>query len=128
MFQGMETMKPLKGNEALHKKIFQMQCDICKSLGHPVRLQIVDLLNRGEASASDLIDAVGLSKGSLSKHMSLLSNGGIVDSRREGRRIIYRLTDPEIHKACALMRSILYRRLEKGGKLALAIKTAKANQ
>ena len=58
--------------------------------------------------------------------MSLLLNGGIVESRREGKRIFYRLTDPEIHKACAIMRSILYRRLKQGGKLALAIQSAKA--
>ena len=121
-------MKPLKNDKTVHQKIFQMQCEICKSLGHPIRLQIVDLLNRGESSASDLITAIGISKGSLSKHMSLLSHGGIVDSRREGRQVIYRLTDPEIHKACALMRSILYRRLKKGEKLALAIIKAKADQ
>jgi len=120
-------MKHSKNSTATHHKIFQMQCEICKSLGHPLRLQIVDLLNKGESSASDLISAIGISKGSLSKHMSLLAHGGIVDSRREGRQIFYRLTDPEIHKACAIMRSILYRRLKQGGKLALAIEPAKAN-
>lgn len=108
----------------MHRKIFEMQCEICKSLGHPARLQIVDLLNKGEASASDLITAIGIPKGSLSKHMSLLLHGGIVESRREGRRTIYRLTDPEIHKACSIMRSILYRRLKQGGKLALEINPA----
>lgn len=113
---------------SVHQKIFQMQCEICKSLGHPIRLQIVDRLNKGEASASCLIAALEISKGSLSKHMSLLQHGGIVEARREGRQIIYRLTDPEIYKACAIMRSILYRRLIQGEKLALAIKSAKVNQ
>jgi DNA-binding transcriptional ArsR family regulator len=121
-------MKLLKSDKTLHQKIFQMQCEICKSLGHPTRLQIVDLLNRSESSASDLISTIGISKGSLSKHMSLLLHGGIVESRREGRQIFYRLTDPEIHKACAIMRSILYRRLKKGEQLALAMKSAKADQ
>ena len=121
-------MKLSSRDKAVHQKIFQMQCEICKSLGHPLRLQIVDRLNKGEASASELIAALVISKGSLSKHMSLLLNGGIVDSRHEGRRIFYRLTDPEIHKACAIMRSILYRRLKQGGKLALAIKPAEADQ
>ena len=121
-------MKPSNNLKTVPQKIFQMQCEICKSLGHPIRLQIVDRLNRGEASASDLIATLDVAKGSLSKHMSLLVNGGIVESRREGRRIFYRLTDPEIHKACSIMRSILYRRLKQEGKLALAIKSAKADQ
>jgi DNA-binding transcriptional ArsR family regulator len=119
-------MKLSSGDKAAYKKIFELQCEICKSLGHPIRLQIVDRLNKGEAAASDLIAALDISKGSLSKHMSLLLNGGIVESRREGKRIFYRLTDPEIHKACAIMRSILYRRLKQGGRLALAIQSAKA--
>jgi DNA-binding transcriptional ArsR family regulator len=114
-------MKPLELKKSAMKKIFQMQCEICKALGHPLRLAIVDRLNAGETAATDLLTDLGLSKANLSKHMSLLSHGGIVESRREGRQIFYRLTDPEIHKACAIMRSILYRRLKAGEKLASAI-------
>lgn len=108
-------------NKSAMKKIFQMQCEICKALGHPLRLAIVDRLNFGETSATDLLTDLELSKANLSKHMSLLTHGGIVESRREGRQVFYSLTDPEIHKACAIMRSILYRRLKAGDKLASAI-------
>jgi DNA-binding transcriptional ArsR family regulator len=128
MYGNINTMKQTKSDKPLDQKIFQMQCAICKSLGHPLRLQIVDRLNQGETSAADLIATLGISKGNLSKHMSLLLYGGIVESRRDGRLIFYRLVDPEIHKACAIMRSILYRRLKQGGKLALAIKPAEADQ
>jgi DNA-binding transcriptional ArsR family regulator len=120
-------MKLSNNDFKVQQKIFEMQCEICKSLGHPLRLQIVDHLNQEEASASSLIEILGISKGNLSKHMSMLIHGGIVEYRREGRQIVYRLTDPEIHKACAIMRSILYRRLKQGGNLALAIEPAKAN-
>jgi DNA-binding transcriptional ArsR family regulator len=58
--------------------------------------------------------------------MALLAHGGIVESRREGRQIFYRLTDPEIHRACTIMRSILYRRLKEGEKLASAIHSVEA--
>ena len=49
-----------------------------------------------------------------------------MESRRDGRQLYYRLTDPEIHEACAIMRSILYRRLKQGEKLASAIHSAAA--
>jgi DNA-binding transcriptional ArsR family regulator len=120
-------MSILEADKPTQKRIFQMQCEICKSLAHPIRLQIVDRLNRGEASASELLETLGISKGNLSKHMSLLLNSGIVVSLRKGRHIFYRLTDPEIHKACSIMRTILYNRLKRGGKLASAIKQTEAN-
>jgi len=121
-------MKFLEMNQSVQKQIFEMQCTICKSLAHPVRLQIVDRLNKGEASAAELLRVLRISKGNLSKHMSLLVQSGIVESLRRGRQIFYSLTDPEIHKACAIMRTILLHRLEQGGKLASAIKPIKADQ
>jgi ArsR family transcriptional regulator, virulence genes transcriptional regulator len=116
----------------LMQKIFEMQCDICKALGHPLRLAIVERLKERETAASDLIAELEISKANLSKHVALLAHGGIVESRREGRQLFYRLTDPEIEKACSIMRSILYRRLKQGEKLASAINSvgapsAKAN-
>jgi DNA-binding transcriptional ArsR family regulator len=119
-------MKHSKTDEAALQKMYQMQCDICKALAHPLRLAILNRLGNEETAAADLIADLGISKGNLSKHMSLLAYSGIVESRRDGRQILYRLTDPEIHKACEVMRSILYRRLKKGEKLALAISSVKA--
>ncbi len=121
-------MNILDADESTQKKIFQMQCEICKSLAHPVRLQIVDRLNRGTASAADLLTFLGISKGNLSKHVSLLVRSGVVIASRRGRRIFYTLTDPEIHKACTIMRTILYNKLKLGGKLASAIRKTEADQ
>jgi ArsR family transcriptional regulator, virulence genes transcriptional regulator len=119
-------MRRSEENKKLLNKIFEMQCDICKALAHPLRVAIVDRLSDEETSAADLIEELELTKANLSKHMSLLSHAGIVESRRDGRQILYRLTDPDIHKACSIMRSILYRRLKAGEKLASAIHIAEA--
>ncbi len=127
MLGNIETMKQSKMEKSLLQKVFQMQCEICKALGHPIRLAIVERLHAGETAASDLIVDLAISKANLSKHMGLLVRSGIVDSRRDGRQILYRLTDPEIHRACAIMRSILYRRLKEGDKLASAINLASAH-
>ena len=103
------------------KKIFEMQCEICKAMGHPIRLEIVETLNQDEMSAAALLEALETSKANLSKHMALLLHAGIVDLRREGRQVYYRLSHPEIHEACAIMRSILHRRLKKEKLLASAL-------
>ena len=114
-------MKRMEESRKQLKKILEMQCEICKALGHPLRLAIIDRLKDGEAAAADLIADVEMSKANLSKHVALLIHAGIVEARREGRLIFYRLTDPGISEACSIMRSILYRRLKAGEKLASAI-------
>ena len=108
-------------NKQAARKIFEMQCQICKSMAHPVRLEIVELLSEKEMSAAALLEELETSKANLSKHMALLIQAGIVDAMRDGRQVHYRLTHPEIHEACRIMRSILYERLMEGEKLALAI-------
>ncbi len=107
------------------RKIFEMQCQICKAMAHPLRLEIVDRLNRREMAASELISALETSKANLSKHMNLLIGAGIVDQRREGRQVYYNLAFPEIHEACTIMRSILFRRLKHGEKLASVLAPGK---
>ncbi len=108
------------------RRIFSLQCRICKAVSHPLRLEIVDLLNRGEKSAAALLQALETSKANLSKHTNQLMQAGIVDQRRDGRRVFYRLTHPEIHEACTIMRSILYRQLKGGQKLASAIRSPRS--
>ncbi len=112
-------------NRQSARKIFEMQCEICKALAHPVRLEIVDLLNKREMSAATLLKELQISKANLSKHMSMLMQVGIVEATRDGRQVSYRLMHPEIHEACQIMRSILYQRLKQGEKLASAIGPAK---
>ena len=103
------------------RKVFQMQCQICKAMAHPARLEIVELLNLRNMSAAVLIGQLETSKANLSKHMAILMQVGIVDATRDGRNVSYRLTHPEIHEACKIMRSVLYRRLKQGEKLASTI-------
>jgi DNA-binding transcriptional ArsR family regulator len=107
------------------RKIFEMQCQICKAMAHPARLEIVELLYRQEMSAAALLQALGTSKANLSKHMALLMQAGIVDATRDGRQVSYRLSHPQIHEACVIMRSILYQRLKQGEKLASAISSTR---
>ncbi len=106
------------------RKVFEMQCQICKAMAHPARLEIVELLHRGEMSAAEMIAALETSKVNLSKNMALLTQAGIVDAIRAGRQVRYRLSHPEIYEACRIMRSILYQRLKEGEQLASAISLA----
>jgi DNA-binding transcriptional ArsR family regulator len=108
-------------NKQAARKIFELQCQICKAMAHPVRLEIVEYLHKHKMSAADLLEALETSKANLSKNMALLMQVGIVEAIRDGRQVSYRLSHPEIHEACVIMRSILYQRLKQGEKLASTI-------
>jgi len=108
------------------RRVLEMQCEMCKALAHPVRLEILELLGGKSTPASELIAALETSKVNLSKHISLLVHAGIVEAIRSGRQISYRLKHPEIHKACTIMRSIMLQQLKEGGKLAATIRLSQA--
>lgn len=64
---------------------------VFKALGHPSRLLMVDALAKGELCVCDLTDLAGLDVSTVSKHLSVLREAGIVDSRKEGTSVFYRL-------------------------------------
>ena len=66
----------------------------------------------------------GASQPNVSQHLAILRSAGLIEPDRHGREIRYRLTDPDVIRACAVMRGVLRRRLERLAVLATAPDTA----
>jgi DNA-binding transcriptional ArsR family regulator len=64
---------------------------VFKALGDPTRRQILDLLQKGDLSAGDIAEGFAMTKASISHHLSLLKQAGLVRVRREGQHQIYTL-------------------------------------
>lgn len=62
-----------------------------KALGHPVRLFMVDKLAQGEECVCDLTEMVGLDISTVSKHLLVLKNAGVVVDEKRGKQVFYRL-------------------------------------
>jgi len=88
-------------------EIYERQARICKAFAHPGRLQILDLLGEGERRVSELQEALGISKTSLSQHLFVLKSAGVLATRREGKQIYCSLAMPEVKQACQLIRRVL---------------------
>lgn len=73
---------------------FRQQARVLKALANEARLMIVDRLLKGECTAGELTEMVGLDPSTVSKHLALLRSQGIVDDRREGSSVYYRLLTP----------------------------------
>jgi DNA-binding transcriptional ArsR family regulator len=76
------------------RSIFTSQAKMLKALAHESRLMIVDRLSRGECSVGELRELVGGDLSTVSKHLALLRAHGIVEDRREGTTVYYRLLTP----------------------------------
>ncbi len=100
------------------KELFELHARVCKVLANAKRLEIIALLRGGEKAAGDLVEDMGVPKANVSQQLAVMREKGILASRREGRRIYYRLAYPGMLKAYDLLRRVLLDQLEDRGTLA----------
>ena len=73
--------------------VAQLKSDLFKSLGHPLRVQVLEQLVAGERSVGSLAEALGCELSNLSQQLGVLRRAGVVATRREGNSIFYALKD-----------------------------------
>jgi len=97
---------------------FRLHAEICKVLTDPKRLRLLHALRDGERTVGDLAAVLGIPLPNASQHLGVLRAAGLVDGRREGTSVRYRLAEPAILDACDIVGGIVDRRLQ--GRRALA--------
>jgi ArsR family transcriptional regulator len=83
------------------KNDYAAQAGIIKAMAHPTRLLILNSLKKKETCVCELRDLVGDDLSTVSKHLSVLKNAGLVAARREGNWLHYRLLCPCVLKFAA---------------------------
>ena len=76
------------------RDVDRRQARVLKALANESRLMIVDRLGQGECTAGELVEIVGSDQSTVSKHLAVLRSHGIVEDRREGSYVHYRLVTP----------------------------------
>jgi rhodanese-related sulfurtransferase/DNA-binding transcriptional ArsR family regulator len=84
---------------------------VAKALGHGHRLEILELLAQGERSVEALAERAGLSVANASQHLRLMRRAGLLASRRDGKRILYAVSDPAVLDLTAALRRVGERNL-----------------
>jgi ArsR family transcriptional regulator len=79
---------------------------VAKALADPKRLWVVEQLADGERSVGDLSRCIGCQVPNMSQHLAVLRSAGIVDSRREGSTVFYRLVDQTVLDAYRLLQQL----------------------
>ncbi len=101
-----------------------LQAEVLKVLASPRRLDILHKLSAGSMEVGRLASEIDASQPNVSQHLAVMRAAGLVEFERDGREVRYRLADPDVIRACDLMRQVLGRRLTRLGELAMPTQAA----
>ncbi|MSR21596.1 MAG: ArsR family transcriptional regulator [Gemmatimonadetes bacterium] len=89
----------------VNPELLRRAAEIIKLLGHPERLKIVEVLESGEATVSDIQEQLGMAQAIVSQHLAKLRGAGVVAARREGVHVFYQLTEEKVHHILRCIRT-----------------------
>jgi DNA-binding transcriptional ArsR family regulator len=87
--------------------VYVVKAQLFRVLGHPVRIRILELLSEGERTVGDLQAQLELDSSGTSQHLGSLRQLGLLDARREGTSVYYRIKDPRVSQLLAVAKQIL---------------------
>lgn len=93
------------------RRIYELQARLCQVLASPKRLEILYTLKDTEMTAGELAKAVDVTMPNLSQHLSLMKQHGLVESRKEGLNMYYRVGSEQILDTLASVRRVLAEQL-----------------
>ena len=91
----------------MSRPLYQLKAEFFKTLGHPARIRMLELLSQREHAVSEMLPEVGVEPANLSQHLAVLRRMGLVTTRKEGSTVYYSLTSPQVAELLAVARQIL---------------------
>ena len=80
----------------MDKKVAEHVAEVMKAVAHPVRLQIIELLEAKELCVGDIVKAVGGKQAITSQQLNMMRDKGVLSSRRDGAKVYYRIENKNI--------------------------------
>ena len=108
------------------RPIYQVKAEFFKTLGHPARIRVLEVLRDGECSVGELIPAVGIEPSHLSQQLGILRRANILQVRKQGAAVRYSVTDPRIFDLLEVARAILTSSLAGSGRLLAELREQEA--
>jgi ArsR family transcriptional regulator len=87
--------------------LYQLKAEFFKTLSHPARIRVLELLGQRERAVSELLPEIGVEAANLSQQLAVLRKAGLVMTRKEGSSVYYSLTSPRVAELLAVARGIL---------------------
>lgn len=87
--------------------VYQLKAEFFKTLGHPARIRILELLREGDHSVGELVPLVGLEASHLSHQLAVLRKARMVEGHKVGNTVVYSVVDPRILQLLGVAKQIL---------------------
>ncbi len=87
--------------------LYQAKAELFRTLGHPVRIRVLELLVESPRTVRELLDEIRIIPSSLSQQLAVLRRSGIVTSRREGAQVTYQLAGERVAEMMLAARGVL---------------------
>ncbi|MHC4460207.1 MAG: ArsR/SmtB family transcription factor [Planctomycetota bacterium] len=101
--------------------LFQKQAEIAKAIAHPLRIAIIDFLKDGEQCVCDIAEHIGSERSNVSRHLSVMVSAGVLEYRKEGLKVIYRLKTPCILDFFSCIAGVLKQQAKDNERLLAAL-------
>jgi DNA-binding transcriptional ArsR family regulator len=95
----------------LNHPLRRFKAEFFKALGHPMRILLLESLRAGEKSVNELQVAIGIDQSSVSRQLAVLRTRSIVEDRKEGTTVYYRVRDPAVFQLLDIAREIFNNQL-----------------
>lgn len=105
----------------LREEIVNMHAQVCSGLADSNRIMILYALDQGPCNVSDLAETLELPQPTVSRHLKVLRERGMVVAQREGQSVLYSLGDPRIITALDLLREFMAETIESRASLVQAL-------
>ncbi len=92
----------------LEAEVNDLHANICAGLADPKRIMLLYALAEQPQTVSQLVDALRMPQPSVSRHLTVLRERGMVTAQRQGPSVLYRLADPRLIQALDLLRAVLH--------------------
>ena len=89
--------------------LYKLKAEFFKTLAHPARIRVLELLAVQDRSVGELLPEVGLESSNLSQQLAVLRRAGVVIARKEGSTVIYSIASPDIAELLTVARKVLTR-------------------
>lgn len=103
------------------QRLFEKQAEIAKAVAHPLRIAIIDFLKDGEQCVCDIAEHVGSERSNVSRHLSVMVKAGVLEYRKEGLKVIYKLKTPCILDFFSCVTGVLQQQAKENERLLKAI-------
>jgi len=87
--------------------LYKLKAEFFKTLGHPARIRVLELLAEQERSVGELLPEVSLESSNLSQQLAVLRRAGVVVTRKDGNTVIYSIASPDIAELLIVARKVL---------------------